>query len=108
MGGFTKDLKNFVAWPGRIQTGIDNTNRPSFENPPPELKKMRRYCTNRAELKIKEAGASFQEIVGIHHVMAAGIFTKALREELIRMNVNLIGPLDSSTPAKHPEFGVKL
>jgi hypothetical protein len=99
MGGFTKDLKNFVAWPGRIQAGIDDTNRPSFENPAPELKNMRRYCSNRAELKIKEADAFFQKIVGIHHVMVAGIFTKALREEMIRMNVNLIGPLDSSAPA---------
>jgi hypothetical protein len=99
MGGFTKDLKNFVVWPGRIQTGIDDTNRPSFESPVAELKKMRRYCTNRAELKIKEADAFFQKIVGIHHVMVAGIYTNVLREEMIRMNVNLIGPIDSSAPA---------
>jgi hypothetical protein len=33
MGGFTKDLKNSVAWPGRIQAGIDDTNRPSFDSP---------------------------------------------------------------------------
>jgi hypothetical protein len=99
MGGFTKDLKSFVAWPGRIQAGIDDTNRPSFDSPTPELKKMRRYCTNRAELKIKEADVFFQKIVGIHHVMVAGIYTKALREEMIRLNVNLIGPMDSSAPA---------
>jgi hypothetical protein len=99
MGGFTKDLKNFLVWPGRIQAGIDDTNRPSFDNPPPALKNMRRYCTNRAELKIKEADAFFQKIVGIHHVMVAGIYTKALREEMIRLNVNLIGPIDSSSPA---------
>ena len=99
MGGFTKDLRNFVAWPGRIQAGIDDTNRPSFENPPPEMKNMRRYCSNRAELKINEADAFFQKIVGIHHVMVAGIYTKALREEMIRLNVNLIGPMDSSAPA---------
>jgi hypothetical protein len=96
MGGFTKDLKNFLVWPGRIQAGVDDTNRPSFDNPAPELKKMRRYCSNRAELKIKEADAFFQKIVGIHHVMVAGIYTKALREEMIRLNVNLIGPVDSS------------
>ncbi len=99
MGGFTKDLKNFVAWPGRIQPGIDDTNRPSYENPPPGLKNMRRYCSNRAELKIKEAEAFFQKIVGIHHVMVAGVYMKALREEMIRLNVNLLGPLDSSSPA---------
>jgi hypothetical protein len=99
MGGFTKDLKNFLVWPGRIQAGIDDTNRPSFDNPAPALKNMRRYCSNRAELKIKEADAFFQKIVGIHHVMVAGIYTKALREEMIRLNVNLIGPIDSSAPA---------
>ncbi len=99
MGGFTKDLKNFVAWPGRIQAGIDDTNHPSFDSPVAELKNMRRYCSNRAELKIKEADAFFQKIVGIHHVMVAGIYAKALREEMIRMNVNLVGPMDSSAPA---------
>jgi hypothetical protein len=99
MGGFTKDLRNFVAWPGRIQAGIDDTNHPSFDSPVPELKKMRRYCTNRAELKIKDADVFFQKIVGIHHVMVAGIYTKALREEMIRLNVNLIGPIDSAAPA---------
>jgi len=100
MGGFTKDLKTFVAWPGRIQAGIDDTGRPSYENAPtPELKKMRRYCSNRAELRIKEADSFFQKIVGIHHVMVAGVYTKVLREEMIRLNVNLIGPIDSSSPA---------
>jgi L-fucose isomerase-like protein len=99
MGGFTKDLKDFVVWPGRIQAGIDDTNRPSFENPAPALKNMRRYCSNRAELTIKEADAFFQKIVGIHHVMVAGVYTKALREAMIGMNVNLIGPMDSSSPA---------
>jgi L-fucose isomerase-like protein len=99
MGGFTKDLKDFVVWPGRIQPGVDDTSRPSFENPAPELKNMRRYCTNRVELRIREADAFFQQIVGIHHVMVAGTYTNALREEMIRMNVNLIGPIDSSAPA---------
>ncbi len=99
MGGFTKDLKSFVAWPGRIQAGIHDTDRLSFENPAPNLKKMRRYCTNRAELKIKEADVFLQKIVGIHHVMVAGSYTKALREEMIRLNVNLVGPIDSSAPA---------
>ncbi len=99
LGGFTKDLRKFVVWPGRIQEGIDDTNHPSFDSPVAELKNMRRYCTNRAELRIREADAFFQKIVGIHHVMVAGIYTEALREELIRMNVDLVGPLDSSAPA---------
>jgi L-fucose isomerase-like protein len=99
MGGFTKDLKDFLVWPGRIQAGIDDTNRPSFDNPAPELKKMRRYCTNRAELRIDDAEVFFQKIVGIHHVMVAGNYGKALREEMIRLNVNLIGPINPSAPA---------
>ncbi len=99
MGGFTKDLKNFVAWPGRIQAGIHDTDRPSFDSPGAQNRKMRRYCTNRAELKIKEADVFLQKIVGIHHVMVAGIYTKALREEMTRLNVNFIGPVDSSAPA---------
>jgi hypothetical protein len=99
MGGFTKDLKNFVAWPGRIQTGIHDTDRPSFDSPGAQNRKMRRYCTNRAELKIKEADVFLQKIVGIHHVMVAGIYTKALREEMMRLNVNFVGPVDSLAPA---------
>ena len=99
LGGFTKDLKNFVAWPGRIQEGIKDTDRPSFNSSATGSSKMRRYCTNRAELKVKEVDTFLQKIVGIHHVMVAGIYTKALREEMIRLNVNLIGPLDSSSPA---------
>lgn len=101
MGGFTKDLKNFVAWPGRIQAGVHDTDRPSFDSPAANanLKKMRRYCTNRAELKIKETDVFLQKIVGIHHVMVAGTYMKALREEMMRLNVNLIGPVDSSAPA---------
>jgi len=99
MGGFTKDLKNFLAWPGRIQAGIHDTDRPSFDSPGAQNRKMRRYCTNRAELKIKEADVFLQKIVGIHHVMVAGIYTKALREEMVRMNVNFVGPVDSSAPA---------
>jgi len=99
LGGFTKDLKSFVAWPGRIQEGIHDTDRPSYDSPAPGSKNMRRYCTNRAELKIKEADVFLQRIVGIHHVMVAGVYTKALREEMIRLNVNVIGPVDSAAPA---------
>jgi hypothetical protein len=99
MGGFTKDLKSFVAWPGRIQPGIDDTDRPSFNSPKPEYRKMRRYCSNRAELIIKDVDVFLQNIAGIHHVMVAGTYMKALREEMIRLNVDIIGPSDSAAPA---------
>ena len=99
LGGFSKDLKQFVAWPGRTQEGVDDTNHPSFENPPAGMEKMRRYCSNRAELKIRDADVFMQKIMGIHHVMVAGVYTKALREEMMRMNVDFVGPIDSSAPA---------
>ena len=99
LGGFSKDLKQFVAWPGRTQEGVDDTNHPSFENPPAGMEKMRKYCSNRAELKIRDADLFMQKIMGIHHVMVAGVYTKALREEMMRMNVEFIGPIDSSVPA---------
>jgi L-fucose isomerase-like protein len=97
-GGFTKDLKEFVVWPGRIQVGINDTDRLSFNRLLPEFKNMRRYCSNRAELKIREIDAFLQKIVGIHHVLVAGIYTKKLREEMIRLNVDVIGPIDSAAP----------
>jgi L-fucose isomerase-like protein len=97
-GGFSKDLKEFVMWPGRIQVGIKDTDRLSFNRLLPEFKNMRRYCSNRAELKIKEVDVFLQKIVGIHHVLVAGIYTKELREEMIRLNVDVIGPLDSEAP----------
>jgi len=97
-GGFSKDLKEFVLWPGRIQAGINDTDRLSYNKLLPEFKNMRRYCSNRAELKIKEVDVFLQKIVGIHHVLVAGIYTKELREEMIRLNVDVIGPIDSAAP----------
>jgi hypothetical protein len=78
--------------------GINDTDRLSFNKLLPEFKNMRRYCSNRAELKIKEVDVFLQKIVGIHHVLVAGIYTKELREEMIRLNVDVIGPIDSAAP----------
>ena len=97
-GGFSKDLKKFVIWPGRIQAGINDTDRLSYNQLMPEFKNMRRYCSNRVELKIKEVDVFLQKILGIHHVMVAGIYVKELREEMMRLNVDVIGPLDSGAP----------
>jgi L-fucose isomerase-like protein len=96
LGGFSKDLKNFLLWPGRIQEGVKDTNRPSFENPP---SKMRRYCTNRAEVKLKEIDRFLQNIAGIHQVMVAGSYTEAIQKALLRMNVAITSPADSTPPA---------
>jgi hypothetical protein len=97
-GGFSKDLKEFVMWPGRIQTGINDTDRLSYNSLMPEFKNMRRYCSNRAELKINEVDAFLQKIVGIHHVLVAGTYARELREEMIRLNVDVVGPVNSAAP----------
>lgn len=96
MGGFSKDLKSIVVWPGRIQVGINDTDRPSFPNMPSS--KMRMFCSNRAEVKIKDVDRFLQSIAGIHHVMVAGSYTNAIREAALRMNVNVIGPSDFAAP----------
>jgi L-fucose isomerase-like protein len=96
MGGFTKDLKHFVVWPGTIQPQVMDTDRPSFENATGSMAKMRRFCSNRAEVKVKEVDCFMQNIAEIHHTMVAGIYTNALRDEMLRVNAGLIGPLDSS------------
>jgi hypothetical protein len=98
MGGFTKDLKNFVLWPGRIQPGIDDKATPSFKNAPPEMQKMRRYCSNRADVKIKDVHRFLQSIAGIHHIMVAGSYAKEIYDAMLRMNVNVIAPPDLIVP----------
>jgi hypothetical protein len=98
-GGFTKNLDQFVMWPGRIREGIYDMDTLSYNQMMPEFKNMRRYCSNRAEVEIKDVDDFFQNIVGVHHVMVAGTYTRELREEMIRLNVEVIGPVDSVAPA---------
>ena len=98
MGGFSKDLKDFVLWPGRIQPGIYDMDTPSFINAPPGMQKMRRYCSNRADVKIKDIHRFLQSIAGIHHIMVAGSYAKEIYDTMLRMNVNLIAPSDLTAP----------
>ncbi|KPL17435.1 MAG: hypothetical protein AMS26_01025 [Bacteroides sp. SM23_62] len=98
LGGFSKDLKDFVLWPGRVQPGIDDKATPSFKNAPPEMQKMRRYCSNRADVKIKDVHRFLQSIAGIHHVMVAGSYAKEIYDAMLRMNVNVIAPPDLTAP----------
>ncbi len=102
MGGFSKDLQGFVIWPGRIQSGIHDMETPSFknvpENAPATMKNMRRYCSNRAEVKIRYPDRFMQSIAGIHQVLVAGIYTKAIYNATARMNVNVIAPPDLTPP----------
>ena len=59
----------------------------------------RKYCSNQPTVKFKDIDRLHQNLAGCHHVMIAGIYDKARREEMIRMGVNIIGPSDMSSPA---------
>jgi L-fucose isomerase-like protein len=95
MGGFTKDLKYFVAWPGRIKPQIMDTDRPSFAG---STSKMRMFCSNRAEVEVKEVDRFTQNIAEIHYTMVAGSYAKPLRDEMLRVNASIVGPLDPAAP----------
>jgi L-fucose isomerase-like protein len=99
-GGFSKDLKSFVLWPGRTIARVKDTDRPSFANAPPEMQKMRMFCSNHTEIKIKDISSFLQNIAGCHHVMVAGTYAKAVRDAMLRMNVNIVGPTDLAAPEK--------
>jgi L-fucose isomerase-like protein len=95
-GAFTKDLKSFVMWPGRIQVGkkIDShTDRPAT---PGGFRRM--TCANYLEVKIRDADRYLQNIAGIHHMLIAGNYSRAMRDALLAMNVGIIGPSDFSAP----------
>ncbi len=96
MGGFSKDLREFVLWPGKTITRVRDTDRPSFENAPPGYAKMRRYCSNHLEVKIRDADSFIQRIAGCHHVMVAGNYRKAVCDAMMRMNARIVGPSDLS------------
>ncbi|MBN1907133.1 MAG: hypothetical protein JW927_18785 [Deltaproteobacteria bacterium] len=98
IGAFSKDLKNFAIWPGRIKDMVDDRATPSFKNAPPEYSKMRKFCTNMAEIKVKDVKGFMQNIMGIHHNMIAGSFGKEISNALVRMNVNAITPPDLTAP----------
>jgi hypothetical protein len=101
-GGFSKDLKSFVLWPGRILPGKHDMETPSFtnlpENAPATSKNMRKYCSNRAEVKIRDVDRFLQSIAGIHQVLVAGSYTQPVYDALTRMNVNVIAPPDLTPP----------
>jgi hypothetical protein len=99
IGVFGKDLKCFVLWPGVTKARVSDTDRPSFPGTTdPNLKKMRRYCSNHLEVKVRDVNRFVQTIGGCHYAMVAGNYTQALYEEMMRMNARIIGPADMSTP----------
>jgi L-fucose isomerase-like protein len=103
MGAFSKDLKSIVLWPGKTIARVKDTDTPSFANLPatatPEMRNMRKFCSNHLEVQIKDMDRFLQNISGCHYVMIAGTYTKAFHEEMLRMNVSIISPSDSAAPA---------
>ena len=99
LGLFSKDLKSFVLWPGKTQSRANDIDRPPIENAPPSNVKIRKYCSNQLAVKFRDIDLLHQSLSGCHHVMVAGTYEKALRDEMIRMGVQIIGPSDMSSPA---------
>ncbi len=92
-GAFSKNLKTFSLWPGRIQTQVKNTDRSSSGKGI-----MLNSCANTMDLKIRDAGRFLQNIPGIHQIMIAGNYAKAIDDALFGMNVSIVGPSDFTPP----------
>lgn len=92
-GAFSKNLKSFSVWPGRIQSQVKNTDRSAS---PKGF--MLNSCANTMEVKIRDTGRFLQNIEGIHHIMVTGNYTKAIDDALFRMNVSVVGPSDFTPP----------
>jgi hypothetical protein len=88
-GGFSKDLKSFALWPGRIESQVTDTYRARSRSG-----LMNNVCANTMDVKIKDADRFLQNIPGLHQIMVLGNYTKAVEDALIGMNVTLVGPAD--------------
>jgi len=93
-GGFSKDLKSFSLWPGRIQSQVMQTDRSSSS-----MGLMGNVCSNTMDVKIPDAGRFLQNVPGIHQIMLFGNFVQAIGDALYAMNMNLVGPADYTPPA---------
>jgi L-fucose isomerase-like protein len=89
-GAFSKDLKSFSLWPGRIQSQVMNTDQGKGI--------MMNSCANTMDVKIRDAGRYLQNIPGIHQIMITGNYTEAIEDALFGMNISLVGPSDFSPP----------
>lgn len=93
VGAFTKDLKSFVLWPGRILAQVKDTERSSSKN-----SITLDVCANTMDVKIRDADRFLQNIPGVHLIMIAGNHTNAIEDALFGMNVGIVGPSDFTTP----------
>jgi hypothetical protein len=95
-GAFTKDLKSFVVWPGRIQVGAKTDTGTEKPASPGGFRRM--TCSNYVEVKIRDADRYLQNVAGIHNIMIAGSYSKPMNDALLSMNVRIIGPSDYTAP----------
>jgi hypothetical protein len=93
IGEFSKDLKSFAVWPGRIQTQVKDTDKTG-----PDNGLMLNVCANTMDVSIRDAGRFLQNINGIHQIMVFGDYTKAIGDALYGMNMSLVGPGDFTPP----------
>jgi hypothetical protein len=92
-GAFTKDLKSFVSWPGRILAQVKDTERSSSKN-----SITLDVCANTMDVKIKDADRFLQNIPGAHMIMIAGNHTNVIEDALFGMNAGIVGPSDFAPP----------
>jgi hypothetical protein len=92
-GAFSKNLRSFTLWPGRIQSQVKETEQTS-----PSGGFGLNACANTIKIKIRDAGHFLQNISSIHHVMVTGNYMKAIEEALAGMNMTLISPSDYAAP----------
>ena len=98
MGGFSKDLNSFVLWPGKVRPGKNDKDTPSFEKAPAGMEKMRKFCSNRAEIAINDVNGFLKNIAGIHNILIAGSHSHEILDAMLRMNVNIIAPPNLAAP----------
>lgn len=89
VGGFSKDLKTFTLWPGRIEAQVMDTEKSTSKRGP-----MNNVCANTMDLKIRDADRFMQNIPGLHQIMVLANYTGAYEDALTGMNVKISGPMD--------------
>ena len=83
-GGFSKDLKSFLLWPGRIQTQAMEIDKAASGDG-----RMLNVCSKMMGVKIRDTGRFLQNIQELHQILILGNYTRAIDDALFGMNMNL-------------------
>ena len=92
-GGFSKDLKSFALWAGRIESQVMDTENARTENGPIDT-----ACANTMDVRIKDIDRFLQNIPGLHQIMILGDYSGGIKDALTGMHVKLVGPVDFTPP----------